>query len=189
MSFAEIFIVIIIVVILIMYIHNYVSTEVEYVRSKVDGRAYLVLSLPDKQKAADYIADINKSLIKLIKHLRAKFPDNKDYERLYKNYDAHALSEGSPQSSYTSFTTNKSAITACIRHPDSSFVDKNTIMYVLIHELGHMSTSEIGHTKHFWDLFKEMLGEAVEIGIYAKKDYKANPAPYCGIQLSSSVLA
>jgi hypothetical protein len=189
MSFVEIFIIFIIVVMIIMYINNYVNTEVEYVKSKVDGRSYLVLSLPDKQNAADYLAEINGDLQALIKHLRAKYPQNENYQRLYKNFDPDGISEGSPDSSYTSFSVNKSQMTICIRQEGSyEFVDKNIILYVVIHELGHMACSQIGHVPVFWAIFKEILTEAVEIGMYKKEDYKSNPAPYCGISISSSII-
>jgi hypothetical protein len=187
MSFVEVFIVFIIVVILIMYIKNYVNSEVEYVKSQKDGRSYLVLSLPDKQKAADYLAEINGDILTLIKHLRAKYPGNKNYERLYKNYDPDAISEGSPESSYTSYSVNKSAMVICIRQTDHSFVDKNILMYVVLHETAHMANETVGHPPEFWKIFKEILDEAINIRIYSKQDFKENPQPYCGITISSHI--
>jgi hypothetical protein len=61
-------------------------------------------------------------------------------------------------------------------------------MYPALHELGHIMTSEIGHTKMFWDNFKFILKEAIEIGIYKKIDFQENPTPYCGITIKSSVI-
>ena len=190
MSFVEIFIVFIIVVILVCYINNYVNSEVEYVKSTIDGRSYLVLSLPDKQKAADYLADINRDLVKFIKHLRAKYPDDANYQRLYERYDPDKISEGSPDSSYTSYTVNKSAMVLCIRQNDDkkTFVDKNVLLYPILHEISHIIETEIGHTQSFWNRFKKVLQEAIDFGIYQKIDFKANPTAYCGIVLSSSVI-
>jgi hypothetical protein len=189
MSFVELFIVFIIVVILIMYIHNYVNSEVEYVKSTIDGRSYLVLSLPDKQKAADYIADINRDMMRLIKHLKAKHPEDEDYERLYRNYNPDAISEGSPESNYTSYTVNKSSLVLCIRQTDThAFVPKNVVLYPVIHEVSHLACNEVGHTPKFWKLFKQILQEAIDIDIYKKQNFKANPQPYCGLILSTSIL-
>jgi len=188
MSFVEIFIVFIIVIILVMYVNSYVNAEVEYVTSKIDMRSYLILSLPDKQKAADFLADINKDLIRITKHLRAKYPNNSDYERLYRNFDPNQVSEGSPQSSYTSYSVNKSQLVICLRQTDNIFVEKNTLMYVVLHELGHFACEEIGHTPKFWKIFKEILEEAMAIGLYKKVDFKNNPQPYCGIKITSSIV-
>lgn len=188
MNFVEVFIVFIILIILAMYINNYINTEVEYVKSKIDSRSYLVLSLPDKQKAADYLADINRDLVKMIKHLRAKYPENPDYERLYQNYDPDNVSEGSPQSSYTSYSVNKSQLVVCLRQTNNDFVEKNILMYVILHELGHFACDEVGHTPKFWKIFKEIIVEAIDIGIYKKVDFKKKPEPYCGIKITSSVV-
>lgn len=187
MSFAEMFIVFVIVIILISYIHNYVNAEVEYVKSNVDGRSYLVLSRPDKQKAADYLADINKDLMTVCKHMHARYPNNEDFQRLYKNYNPDAISEGSPDSSYTSYTVNKSSLVICVRQTDYSFVKKNVILYPVLHELGHFACDEIGHTPKFWKIFKEILEDAVVIGIYEKMDFKNKPEAYCGISITSHI--
>jgi len=188
MSFVEIFIVFIIIVILAMYISNNMNAEVEYVRSRVDQRTYLVLSLHDKQEAADYLAGINKDLIRITKHLMAKYPDDENYKRLYNNFDPSQVSEGSPQSSYTSYSINKSQLVICIRQTDNKFVRKNIVMYVVLHELGHFACDEIGHTPKFWKIFKNILEEAIAIGLYQKEDFKAKPQPYCGIEITSSVV-
>jgi hypothetical protein len=188
MSFVEIFIVFILVIIIITYVHNNMTAEVEYVKSRVDGQSYLVLSRSDKQRAADYLAEINKDIIKTIKHLRAKYPDNPDYERLYKNFDPTAVSEGSPDSKYTSYTVNKSALVICLRQTDFSFVDKNILMYPVLHELGHFACNEVGHTPLFWKIFKAIITEAMAIGVYSKMDFKKKPEQYCGIQIASSIV-
>ena len=188
MSFVEFFIIFVIIVIIVCYIHNYVNTEVEYVKSNIDGRLYLVLSLPDKQRAANFLAEINRDLIRLIKHLKAKYPDSEDYDRLYRNYDPDKMSEGTPDSNYTSYTINKSALVICIRQPDThEFVEKNIVLYPAIHEICHIMTAEIGHTTTFWKNFKEVLTEAINMGVYQKVDFAKNPTPYCGLVLSSHI--
>jgi hypothetical protein len=168
---------------------QHIDSEVEYVRSSVDKKLYLVRSLPDKQKAANILADVNKDMIRLIKHMQTAYPNSEDVKLLFKNYDPTAISEGSPDSGYTSYSVNKGEkLVLCIRNSDNSFVDKNVILYPTIHELGHLMTHEIGHTPLFWQNFKILLQEAVTIGIYTKVDFKNNPTPYCGITITSSVI-
>lgn len=189
MPFTEIFIVATIVVILIVYAHKYWSNgEVEYIVSRIDNRRYLVRSLPNKQQAADVLASINKDMIKIVKHLRATYPDDDNYKRLYDKFDPNEVSEGSPDSAYTSYTINKSHLVICIRQHDYSFVEKNVLMYPVIHELGHMACDEVGHTEKFWKIFKHMTEEAIQMGIYQKIDFKNNPTDYCGVTIKSSVV-
>lgn len=189
LGFTDWFVILIIIVITLFYFKKYFG-EVAYVKSKIDGRSYLVRKLSDRQQAADFLARVNADCIKLIEYLSEKYPDNMDILRLVKNYNPDAISEGSAESGYTSYSINKGEkIILCLRQKTSNeFVDKNIVMYVTIHELAHLMTSEIGHTKMFWDNFKFILGEAVEAGIYTKVDYAREPVKYCGIKITSSVI-
>lgn len=188
MSFPEVFVIFIMVTILIMYIQNQYN-EVEYVTSTIDKRRYLVQKLEDKQQAADLLAKINKDLIQLIRHVMAKHTENEDVARLYDNYNPDSISEGSIESGYTSYSVNKGEkIILCIRQKDNSFVDKNILLYVAIHELAHIMTKEVGHTDTFWTNFKFLLNEAIAIDVYRKVDFNNKPKDYCGIQITSSVI-
>lgn len=185
--FAEIFVVFIMVVIILMYLNHHYG-EVEYVKAE-DNREYLVRNLDDKQEAADLLASIGKDLKKLVQHMLAKYPDSPDAQMLYKNYNPSSISEGSPDSGYTSYSVNKGEkIILCIRQKDKKFVEKNTIMYVAIHELGHLMTDEVGHTPKFWKNFKWLLTESIEQQIYKQEDYGEKPQDYCGIKISSTIL-
>lgn len=189
-TFIDFFVIFTVILILFFYIKNYYA-EVTYVKSTIDGREYLVRKLADSQQAADMLAGIGNDLQKLVKHLAAKYPDKEEMKRLYENFNPNNISEGSSQSGYTSYSVNKGErIILCIRQKDSqdSFVDKNVVMYVAIHELSHLATKSIGHDQNFWDNFKFILQEAVDIGIYTKVDYSQHPAPYCGIKVTNSVI-
>ena len=177
------------VVILLFYLKKHFG-EIEYVRSKLDDRTYLVRKLDDKQAAADAIAKIIRECQKLIKHLQIKFPEREDVKQLARNFNPDNVSEGSNESGYTSYSINKGEkIILCIRQKDTNeIVEHNILMYVTIHELAHLMTSEVGHTPLFWDNFKFILQEAVEIGIYKKVDFAAEPAKYCGIKITSSII-
>ena len=190
MSFLDIFIIFILIVIGVIYYRNQLS-EVEYVKSKVDNRSYLVLKLPDKQKAADTLALLVKDMQQLIEHLYEKYPEKEIAKRLKENFDPDNISEGDVESGYTSYTINKGKMVLCIRQKDDRktlIKDRNLLRYVVIHELGHIASKSIGHTKEFWSTFKFILKEAVEIKLYTKTDYAENPQPYCGITVSSSVI-
>lgn len=188
MQFTELFIIIVLTLAIFMYIKQYYG-EVTYVRSSVDGREYLVRALPDKQRAADMIANVNKRLTSLVHHMVAKYPDDADVTRLYDNYNPEAVSEGGQEAGYTSYSINKGErIVLCVRQPDNTIVGINVLMYVAIHELGHLMSASVGHNDEFWGNFKKLLQESIDIGIYEKVDYASNPHSYCGIHISSSVI-
>lgn len=191
MSFLDIFVLFVLLVIAFMYVRNQYG-EVEYVTSTVDKNRYLVLKLPQKQEAADTLANLTKDMIKLIKHLKAKHPNDARVIRLFDNFNPNNVSEGSPDSGYTSYTVNKGQkLVLCIRQKNKSkelIKDMNLLRYVLFHEAGHYASKGIGHTKEFWKNFEFILKEAVDAGLYTVVDYSKNPQPYCGIKVTSSII-
>lgn len=185
---ADIVVLVILIVILAFYLKKE-SGEVTYVTAARDGRRYLCLKLPDRQEAAERLAEVTGRMLRLVQHMMAIAPDDEAVRRLYGNFDPDAIHEGSHTNGYTSFSVSKGeSITLCIRQSDDSFVDINTVTYVAIHELGHLMSATIGHDQSFWDNFKRLLTEAVQIGLYEKVDFASNPEPYCGIKITSSVV-
>jgi hypothetical protein len=188
MNFTDYFVLAVFAIIIYCYVKKQYG-EVEYVKSKVDGKKYLVRRLHDSQKAADMLAELANDCQTLVRHLLAKYKDRPETMRLYQNFNRNEITEGSPDSGYTSYSINKTSIVLCLRQKEShDFAEKNVIRYVLYHELAHLMTESIGHTKEFWDNFKFMLAEAVSIGLYVKQDYNNKPMPYCGIRITSSVI-
>jgi hypothetical protein len=102
------------------------------------------------------------------------------------------LSEGGHNTGYTSFSVNKGEkIVMCIRSREGGdengdIESFNTLMYVVLHEISHIITEEVGHTKMFWENFKWILDESDKIKIYTKVDYSEEPEKYCGISINSS---
>lgn len=185
---ADVIVLLILVVILVFYLKKETG-EVEYVTAKTDGRRYLCLKLPDRQEAAERLADVTGRMLRLVQHMVAVDPDDVEVRQLYENFDPDAIHEGSHTSGYTSFSVSKGeSITLCIRQSDLSFVDANTVTYVAVHELGHLMSATIGHDQLFWTNFKRLLTEAIKEGVYERVDFAATPEPYCGIQITSSVI-
>lgn len=165
------------------------QSEVEYVRSSVDQRSYLVQKGGTASRAADALGKISMDIEALIRHMQKKFPDDARVVRMAARFNPSAVSEGTSKSGYTSYSVNKGeSVVLCLRQPDDSFADPNVVMYVALHELGHLATKEIGHPPPFWDAFRFILREAVAIGIYTKTDYAKDPKPFCGITVDSSVI-
>ena len=186
-SFTEAFILFVMVLIIIMYVRQHYG-EVELFDAS-DGRRYVVRKLPDRERAAELLVGINDRLTRLVQHMVAKYPGDRDVERMHANYNPDAMSEGGTEVGYTSYSVNKGEkIVMCLRQPDNSFVDENVLTYVAVHELGHLMTDEVGHTPKFWANFRRLAADAIEIGVYARVDFGRTPEPYCGIKITSSVV-
>jgi hypothetical protein len=163
----------------------YKKGDIVSIRSKVDGKIYIVRKLPDAKQAADKLATINDKVLKLISSVDTS---KKGTEDLIDNYNPNALSETLPGSKYTSYSVNKGEkISICIRkESDNSFIDDNTVLFVVIHELAHVMTHEVGHTPLFWDNMKYLLEVGEKIGIYNPVNYQEQPEDYCGMEINTT---
>lgn len=192
MNYIDVIIIIILIVFSMYYVkENFI--EVSYVRSTVDGKQYLVQNRKNAVEAANLLANINKNLLKLISILKEKYSDDERTKRIIKNYDSDSITEGTGEENYTSYSINKGEkIVFCITlrndTDNTKLMDLNTMLYVAIHELGHLGTKEIGHDNVFWKNFKWLLKIAEKEGIYKYENYKLNPKKYCGIIINTNIL-
>ena len=161
------------------------NQEISQVKSLIDDRTYIVRKLPDSQRAADKLAEINRKIINLIDSLKNE--DREGIETLKDRYNPDQLSETGLGAKYTSYSVNKGEkISICVRHEDNKFIDDNIIVFVVIHELAHVMTKSIGHTKEFWDNMAYLLEQGEKIGIYKPENYKEKPVDYCGMEINST---
>lgn len=189
-EFLILFIIMIVFFILAVHIESRYS-ELTYVKSTVDGRMYLVRNRPDKQDAANHLANIKENLMKLLDYLKKHHPEDPRTQRLLNRFNPESISESMSDSQYTSFSVAKGEqIVFCIRSKDAdqAIVDLNTMIFVAIHELAHIMTTSIGHNDEFWENMRYLLKKAIKIGIYHPIDYKQTPKAYCGIQITDSPL-
>ena len=163
----------------------YRKGDVVSIRSTVDNRIYIVRKLPDAKKAANKLAEINKKILLLIGSINR---DTEGSDDLINNYNPNTLSETLPGSKYTSYSVNKGEkISICIRDiEDETFIDDNTVLFVVIHELSHIMTHEVGHTPLFWNNMKYLLEVGEQIGIYQPVNYSENPKQYCGMEINTT---
>ena len=98
-----------------------------------------------------------------------------NFSMLNPDYADIPLREGN-----SAFTENKSVITLCLKNPETGkYYDMNTLMYVALHELGHIISKSHGHNSEFRENFANLLRQASKMGIYDPR--KSIPNTYCGI--------
>jgi predicted metal-dependent hydrolase len=184
----------VIVIILLTTIYLYIDTKnsnLIYERAELDGNMYLVRNVDDKAKASNLLAAIRQKLDRVIEYLVKKYPDEDNVARLKTKFRPENIQESESGSKYTSYSVNKGEkIVLCIRSKDKEarLEDENLLIFVALHELGHIMTISTGHTDEFWDNFRFLLKESIKIGIYKRQDFKKNPQKYCGTQITDSPL-
>ena len=170
-----------------MYL-TYYNSRLEKVKSNIDNRSYTVQTKEDSQEAANLIAKIRKKLILLVNHLIKAYPADERTERIADNFNPDKMNEGIDNPDYTSYSINKGEqIVLCLRN-NNKLMDINTMMFVVLHEISHISTISIGHTTEFWNNFRWLLEESINIGIYIKQEFDKKPVEYCGMKITDSPL-
>ena len=182
------------IIIFILYIY-FINKNMTYVKSNLDNRFYLVRDVEDKIAAADMLAKIRMSYIKLGTHLfdNRHNMQNKKYMNnimlLYNQMNNIVLLENTSKSKYTSYSINKGEqIVVCMRKK-GVLQDFNLIMYVILHEIAHVACPVYdNHGPLFRELFYWLASAAITIGIYRKIDFNRTPTDYCDIIIDDSII-
>jgi hypothetical protein len=165
--------------------------EMALVKSSIDGNSYLVRNMEDKEGAADRLAHIREKLLRLMKYLEQSFGDRPFVKQIIRNFDAspERFAESTPEAAYTSYSVNKGEkVFMCLRQRDEKevLVDENILIFVALHEMSHIGTASIGHTKEFWNHFAWLLEKSETLGIYKYQNFAAHPVEYCGVHITDS---
>jgi hypothetical protein len=163
--------------------------QLKCIISNVDGKSYCVRERAKLQLVADLLATTTQNMSSLVKYLGEKFPDRENVKRLKKNFNPTKVKEILPTSKFTAYSENKGeklAFCTTTTKKGSKLIDKNTLMFVALHELSHIATKSVGHTTEFWENFKFLIQNAEKINIYKPQNYKEKPQKYCGMTISDS---
>jgi hypothetical protein len=140
-----------------------------------------VLNTQNSQEAADTLANISKQLLYLKKYLKTHHPNETITTNIDSRFDISNVSEGSPDSSYTSYTVDKGEqMVFCIRDSDKKIHDMNLLMYVCIHELAHVGSTSNGHNAEFKKHFELLLSIAYKLRMYKPIPFGKEDISYCG---------
>jgi hypothetical protein len=162
------------------------------VKSNVDGRAYKVRDMPDKQKAADLLASVRMKMEKLYMIVKEKFPNKAQVRQWITNFQPspERFLEATPDAEHTSYSVNKGEkIHLCLRQrqgQNETLMEENVMVFVALHEMAHVVTPSLGHDPEFWNNFGWLLKQAEANGIYHYQDFKSRPVAYCGMHITDA---
>ena len=76
----------------------------------------------------------------------------------------------------------------CLREKKGNhpFHDYNTLQFVMIHEMAHITSISEGHNQEFINNFRFLLREAKALGYYEPINYSKTPIDYCGIKVTNN---
>lgn len=164
--------------------------QLKCIVSTVDGDKYCVRERNNLQPAVDLLATTSAKMDELVDYLKVNDPNDERVKRLVKKFNSNKIVETLPTSEFTAYSENKGRkIAFCLnkkKEDNNNLIDQNTLMFVAIHEMAHITTLSIGHNKEFWDNFKYLLIKAKECKVYDPIDYSKERTEYCGMTISDS---
>jgi hypothetical protein len=173
-----------------IYTDGIESFQLNCIISTVDGNKYCVRDRTKLQDAADLLAQVTKKCKDLVEYMGITHPTNDAVKRLVDGFRPNKIMETLPTSTYTAYSENKGEkIAFCLnsqKENNESLIDIDTLTFVAIHELSHVMTLSIGHKQDFWENFKFLLENAKAAGIHNPKNYKEEPAEYCGMKITDN---
>jgi predicted SprT family Zn-dependent metalloprotease len=195
------FILLTIIVLLCIFIVFKLGNDSVSIVSSVDNNKYIIRrgkgkSVAYLQESADTLATIHVRVTKLIQHLNTKFTEHPVLKVLQARYNHRVLSEAAIDERYTSFTVDKKEMHICLRTRDDKEMvyDIDLLMYVVLHELAHIANFDPrgkpieGHGEEFIKIFKFLVTEAVESGVYEYTNYDTRPIEYCGMMITTQIV-
>jgi hypothetical protein len=186
--FFYIFLVILLLLCLIIYYQSD-AYDLKCIISSEDGNRYCVREREKLELAANLLAQVTQKMKDTVAYLKHKHPNDPRTKRLVDGFNPQKISETLPTSELTAFSENKGEkIAFCLNttKEGNKLIDINTLTFVALHELSHISTESVGHKQEFWQNFKWILQNAKNGGIYSPIDYKKYPQEYCGITINDN---
>jgi len=164
--------------------------QLKCIVSTRDGDKYCVRERTHMQPAVELLAKTSEKMVALVEHSKKTDADDPRVKRLAQRFNSSKIVETLPTSEHTAYSENKGRkIAFCLnkkKDNDNQLIDENTLMFVAIHEMAHLTTMSIGHNKEFWDNFKYLLKKANECGVYEPVDYSKQQTEYCGMTISDN---
>jgi predicted metal-dependent hydrolase len=137
------------------------------------------------KKNSKTINFLKKKTRKLIIRLkRSEFKDKKEVKRLINNWSGVIRQlKVKYKSESIAYSVNKGErIHICLTDPNTGELikDKNTMFFVLLHELAHVMTKEYSHNQNFWNNFRFLLRFSIKEGMYRYVNYSEQAVTFCG---------
>lgn len=185
------------------------KSKVVKIRAPADQRHYFVADdLPDKEKAANKLAEIHRRAQYLLQAIDEQMDGNRRIKSgdgvditdnmrtlVKKHYgkDIPLAEYNNPSDMTVGSNSDKGMmIETCLRgkHDPSEWNSDNTLFRVHMHELAHSADFEYredgeeGHGPVFKRLHQYLLHVAENLGLYSCEEYKRSGGKFCSLRLS-----
>ena len=123
-----------------------------------NGRKFRVIRDKNSDESLFYLEDIMKKLENFVIYLTEKKVLTESKTKLL-NYKIKniVLGERPKNGTEIGYTVNKGKeIRVCLRDSHGKFIDKDVVLFIILHELAHIITESYGHTTEFWENYRQL---------------------------------
>jgi hypothetical protein len=191
---------VIVVLIIISFSYYQWKDRVKFVKSSNKNEGFLVQN--NKQEPEWIGKEVSNRLSRLVAKvdilvknmIETSYPSKEISQRLYHRWqnirkNPNGLRETAHHETSAAYSVNKGQeVRICVRNKNSNkiFEDENTMMFVMLHELGHIASISYGHNKEFRDNFRHLTVKAIDLKLYAYEDFQNSPTTYCNTHINNS---
>ena len=134
----------------------------------------------------ELINDINRIVEWCFEH---KYPTKEDSIRLLMNWKKVKVHETNYMDHVAYVIDKNKKLFLCVSKPNGEDKDRNTMRFVVLHELAHMMSASYGHNTEFSKNFLHLLKVGTKLRIYNPIDYSVSPVKYCGTNITNTPCA
>lgn len=157
------------------------SQHMTWRRSSRGHPVYVNVS-KDSKDTADFLDALRERVAVFLQKASERYPTDRRIQRIRARWTGD-VSEVERGSKHIAYSISKSDIRVCVRDGTGALGSMDAAMYVIVHELAHIATDEVGHTPKFWKNMKFLLEVAEAVGAYT---HPARDASLCGRPLGDS---
>ena len=137
------------------------------------------------EEAANILSIVDKFKKNLIKYLIKDHPENIKIKKLNREIKIKEIPE--KYNKYIGYTINKQTLYICLRKNQDNFeTNMNALYFIVMHELAHVISTTLGHTREFWENYKLILRTGIKHKLYNYKNYYVKPVKYCNKMINST---
>lgn len=123
-----------------------------------NGRKFKVRRYYEYDETVQQLENIMKDLESFVHYLTQNrvFSEAKTRTLNYKVKNL-VLGERPQNEPEVGYTVNKGKeIRVCLRDENDKFIEKDVVLFIVLHEIAHIVTDSYGHTTEFWDNYKKL---------------------------------
>lgn len=173
--------------------YSNITDNDEFFTSKFDhnGRTLYLTSDDDKtDEIKNLMIDISDSVDSIIDYCKNnEYPSKERSTKICERWKRVKFKEILPNDSHIAYLVDKDRILRlCFRKnfTTGEIENRNTMMFVILHELGHLMSESYGHNAEFRNNFLELIRVAGFLKLYTPIHYSDSPTTYCGTEIYTS---